>query len=141
MARLPQHPKVKTRTEREDLDGPAYVLIAGAPRHYIAGFGIVGAGDVVTLPPGVSPGQWLEPIAESDAVKVASNPDLAAELAEAAAERKREAGTAPHATGLVVEPGNPEAVITPGAGVPVSDNVAAAGGTPEKADAEKAKGK
>lgn len=141
MARLPQQPKVKTRTEREDLEGRPFVLIAGAPRHYIPGFGIVGAGDVITLPEGVLPGKWLEPIAEADAAKVASNPDLAAELAEAAAERKREAGAEPEPAGKVIEPGKPEDVVTKGAGVPVSDDAAAAGGTPDKADTDKPKGK
>lgn len=139
MARLPQQPKVKTRTEREDLEGRPFVLIAGAPRHYIAGFGIVGAGDVITLPPGVQAGRWLEPIAEADAAKVASNPDLANELAEAAAERKREQGVEPQPAGIVVEPGKPEDTVTEGAGVPVSDNAAAAGGA--KADPKDPKAK
>lgn len=126
MARLPQNPVVKTRTEVDDLDGTAYVIIEGAPRHYIGGYGIVGPGDTVTLTKGVQPGRWLEPISDSDVAKLGKDPTLAGKLAAAAAERKREQGTMPADT----VPGEGE-LVTKGAGVPVSDDAAAAGGTAE----------
>lgn len=134
MARLPQNPKIDPRTERTDLDGVPYVIVAGAPKHYIAGFGVVGPGDTVTLASNVKPGRWLEPISDSDVAKLSRDPGLAMTLAEAAADRKRDNGVMPADT----VPGEGE-LVTKGAGVPVSDDAAAAGGTPTAdADAEAA---
>ncbi len=118
MARLPQNPRIKTRTEREDTEGTPYVIVAGAPKHYIAGFGVVGPGAVITLPEGQKPGRWLEPINEKDAAKVAADPAKAQELAEAAAERKSEAGEVPLTGRTLSAP-------TIGETAPVSDDAAA----------------
>jgi hypothetical protein len=123
MARLPQNPRIKTRTEREDLEGRPFVIIAGAPKHYIAGFGVVGPGDVITLPEGVEPGVWLEPINEKDAAKVAADPAKAEALAAAAAARKDEAGELPLTGRRLSAPTNAE--VQKGAGIPVSDDAAA----------------
>ena len=90
MAHIPRNPVVKTRTERESEHGKAYVIVAGAPAHYIGGYGVVGPGAIITLPEGTEPGKWLEEINSSDVDKVAADPDKAADLAEAAGVRKKE---------------------------------------------------
>ena len=88
MAHVPRPKNLKIRSEREDQDGTAYVIVAGAPLHYIGGYGVVGPGAIITLPEGTEPGQWLEAVNPSDVTKVAEDPDKAADLAEAARERK-----------------------------------------------------
>lgn len=42
-------------------DGPQYRLREGAPVHRISGR-MFKAGDVVTLPKGMKPGQWMDPV-------------------------------------------------------------------------------
>lgn len=90
MIQLPGSKKVKARNSRDaNAPGIPYVVVAGAPRHYIPGFGVVGPGAVITLPEGVDPGDYLAAVNPSDAVKAASDEDKANALAEAAAERAK----------------------------------------------------
>jgi hypothetical protein len=94
---VPANKRVRTRTARPagDDTGKFYVLKAGAPKHYISGFGVVGAGDVVSLPADVEPGDWLVEINKADVAKVQADPGMADVLAQKAAERAAaEAGEA-----------------------------------------------
>jgi hypothetical protein len=62
------------RTERVPKDGePQYILADGAPQHYVAGYGLCGAGAIVTLQPGVEPGKWYVEINPEDAAKAESS--------------------------------------------------------------------
>lgn len=88
MAHIPRGPKLKVRSERESQEGTAYVIVAGAPLHYIGGYGVVGPGDLVTLPEGTKPGKYLEAINPKDVETLSADPDKADELAEAAKQRK-----------------------------------------------------
>ena len=90
MAHIPKGNTVKVRTEREDQAGKVYVIAAGAPKHYIGGYGVCEAGDIVTLPAGTEPGKWLIHVNESDVQKVQADPSLAPSLAEAAAGRMKD---------------------------------------------------
>ncbi len=79
--------KVNPRTARKAADptGVMCVVVEGAPPHYISGFGIVGPGDVVTIPEDTKPGQYLRAVNPKDVEKVAADPAKADELAAAAA--------------------------------------------------------
>lgn len=87
MANIPRGKVVQTRTERTETAGKAFVIAAGAPKHYIPGYGVVGPGDIVTLAAGCEPGKWLIHVADSDVAKVQADPSMAAILAEKAAEK------------------------------------------------------
>ena len=84
---LERNKKVNPRTARKAYseDGVAYVVVAGAPTHYISGFGLVGPGDTVTLAAGVEPGKFLRAVNPADVVKADGDPEVAAELADKAA--------------------------------------------------------
>ena len=62
-----------------------YVIAHGAPQHYVDGYGLVGAGAIVTLAPGVTPGRWYVEVAPEDAEKAASSESDAQRLAVLAA--------------------------------------------------------
>lgn len=89
---IPGAKRVTARTSRPaGAHGTQYVVIAGAPDHYVPGYGIVGPGDIITLDEGVEPGRWVQPVNPKDAQKVGAEPEKAPELAEKAAEVKNEA--------------------------------------------------
>lgn len=91
MAKIPEHPLVKTRTERAPVASDRrYVVIEGAPKHYIGGYGIVGPGDIVTLGDDVKPGKYLLEVHQKDANKAAASEEDAAKLAALAAEKAAE---------------------------------------------------
>lgn len=86
----PNTAPMNPRTSRKAVDiaaGQQYVIVEGAPKHYIPGFGLCGPGHIVTLAAGVQPGKYLQPIADSDAAKVAHDPEKADTLAAKAKER------------------------------------------------------
>lgn len=83
MAQLPKNPVVKVRTAKAGA-GPSYVIVAGAPTHYVPGYGQVGPGAIVTLPEGTKPGRWLVEVNQKD-VEKAQAEGKESELAEAAA--------------------------------------------------------
>lgn len=97
---IKKNKRINPRTARKAYDegGVKYVIVEGAPRHYISGFGVVGPGDVVTLPAGDKPGQHLRAVADADVAKVDADPAKAAELASAAA-KANEADAAKDAKG------------------------------------------
>lgn len=86
MANMPKQERVKVRTAQAGV-GPQYVIVAGAPQHYITGYGLVGPGDIVTLPEGCKPGRYLQAVNPADVAKVQGDEDQAAVLAERAKER------------------------------------------------------
>lgn len=74
------------RTARTPAGGEQqYVIAHGAPQHYVDGYGLVGAGAIVTLAPGVTPGRWYVEVAPEDAEKAASSESDAQRLAVLAA--------------------------------------------------------
>lgn len=77
MANVPKHPRVDINTAKAGT-GPEYVIIEGAPRHYISGYGVAEAGDIVTLPEGCNPGKWLQPVNPKDVAKVQGDEEAAA---------------------------------------------------------------
>jgi len=79
---------LKVRTARTPRDDEAqYVIIEGAPKHYVSGFGLVGPGSIVSLAAGVTPGKWLQQVNPSDAEKASVDVEAAGRLASKAAER------------------------------------------------------
>ncbi len=76
----------KPRTARTPQDGePQYVIAHGAPMHYVDGYGYVGAGAIVSLALGVTPGRWMVEVAPEDAAKALASEDDAQRLAIVAA--------------------------------------------------------
>lgn len=74
------------RTARTPAGGEQqYVIAHGAPQHYVDGYGLVGAGAIVTLAPGVTPGRWYVEVAPEDAEKAAASESDAQRLAVLAA--------------------------------------------------------
>ncbi len=69
-----------------------YVIANGAPKHYVDGYGLVGAGAVVTLAPGVDPGRWYVEISPEDAAKAAASESDAQRLAVLAAAKIKAGG-------------------------------------------------
>lgn len=68
-------PTINPRTARTPADSePKYVIAYGAPKHYVSGYGICGAGDIVSLAPGVSPGKHMVEVAQADVDKVNEDP-------------------------------------------------------------------
>ncbi len=104
MTNVPKVPAVKVRTARDvSRDTQQYVVVKGAPKHYVSGYGVVGEGDIVTLDEGVTPGKWLQAVNPSDVQKVVADESSGDpqgkrdELAEAAAERARKEAEAEEA--------------------------------------------
>lgn len=62
-----------------------YVIAKGAPTHYVDGYGLVGAGAIVTLAPGVTPGKWMLEVSPEDAAKAGMSDADAQRLATLAA--------------------------------------------------------
>lgn len=147
MATLPKNPRVRTRTSRQayDTSGTYYVLMAGAPPHYIPGYGLVHAGSVITLPEHTQPGVWLEPVNPKDVAKVSNDESLAGELAQAARQRAEDRAAEQGVPFQLMQArgggahsmNDMAALVTKGAGVPVSDDAAAVS-TEDAKTAEKA---
>lgn len=62
-----------------------YVIAHGAPKHYVDGYGLVGAGAIVTLAPGVDPGKWMVEVNPEDAAKAGESESDGQRLAVLAA--------------------------------------------------------
>lgn len=85
--------KVTARTARNPGgDEPKYVIAHGAPKHYVDGYGLVGAGAVVSLAPGVAPGKWYVEISPEDAAKAAVSSVDAERIAVLAAAKIKAGG-------------------------------------------------
>lgn len=69
-----------------------YVIANGAPKHYVDGYGLVGAGAIVTLAPGVEPGRWMVEVNPEDAVKAGESESDAQRLSVLAAAKIRANG-------------------------------------------------
>lgn len=69
-----------------------YVIAHGAPKHYVDGYGLVGAGAIVTLAPGVDPGKWMVEVNPEDAAKAGETESDAQRLAVLAAAKIRANG-------------------------------------------------
>lgn len=69
-----------------------YVIAHGAPKHYVDGYGLVGAGAIVTLAPGVEPGKWMVEVAPEDAEKANGSESDGQRLAVLAAAKIRANG-------------------------------------------------
>lgn len=81
------------RTARTPAGGEQqYVIAHGAPQHYVDGYGLVGAGAIVTLAPGVTPGRWYVEVAPEDAEKAAASESDAQRLAVLAAAKIKARG-------------------------------------------------
>lgn len=69
-----------------------YVIAHGAPKHYVDGYGLVGAGAIVTLAPGVEPGKWMVEVNPEDAIKAGESESDAQRLAVLASAKIRANG-------------------------------------------------
>lgn len=69
-----------------------YVIAQGAPQHYVDGYGLVGAGAIVSLAPGVTPGKWMVEVSEDDAAKAGASESDAIRLAVLAAAKIKARG-------------------------------------------------
>lgn len=87
------NPRTSRKASLAD-DGPQFVVIEGAPKHYVSGFGVVGPGAIVTLAKGVKPGKFLQPVHPRDAAKASASQEDADKLAAAAADKDKEKAAA-----------------------------------------------
>ena len=87
--------KTNPRTARTPADDEQkYVIADGAPRHYCDGYGLVGAGAIVSLAPGVTPGRWMVEVSPEDAAKAGESEENAQRLAVLAAAKIKARGNA-----------------------------------------------
>lgn len=85
---------LKVRTAREPSPNDTqYIIVAGAPRHYVSGYGLVGPGAFVSLAEGVKPGKYMAEVTAKEKAAVDSESDdrLAESKARELAESKGEA--------------------------------------------------
>lgn len=84
---------VQARTARTpNPEEQKYVIAHGAPKHYVDGYGLVGAGAIVSLAPGVTPGKWMVEVSAEDAAKAGSSESDAQRLAVLAAAKIKSRG-------------------------------------------------
>lgn len=69
-----------------------YVIAEGAPVHYVDGYGLVRAGAIVSLAPGVTPGKWYVEVSPEDAAKASASEQGAIQLAVLAGAKIRARG-------------------------------------------------
>ena len=87
--------KTNPRTARTPADDEQkYVIADGAPLHYCDGYGLVGAGAIVSLAPGVTPGRWMVEVSPEDAAKAGESEENAQRLAVLAATKIKARGNA-----------------------------------------------
>lgn len=83
--------RVNPRTARTpNGEGPYYVLVEGAPKHYVDGYGLVRGGAVVTLAPGVDPGKYYVEITAEEYAKAGADETFAQALAAVAKAKANE---------------------------------------------------
>lgn len=68
-------------------DDVNYILAAGAPAHYVSGYGRVTAGGVVSAAKGEQVSGWLVKVSADEAAKASMDESYAAELAVKAADK------------------------------------------------------
>lgn len=84
---------LQARTARIPSDAEQkYVIAQGAPMHYVDGYGLVGAGAIVSLATGVTPGKWMVEVSPEDADKAGSSESDATRLAVLAAAKIKARG-------------------------------------------------
>lgn len=88
------------RTPQADEEN--YIVAAGAPAHYVSGYGRVTAGAVVSAPKGEEVSGWLVKVSASEAAKAGMDEDYAAELAAEAAEKVPDSAKSRRATPAAV---------------------------------------
>lgn len=88
-------------------DDVNYILAAGAPAHYVSGYGRVTAGGVVSAAKGVQVSGWMVQVSADEAAKASMDESYAAELAVKAADKVPDSAKSRRAV-PVVSAGKPE---------------------------------